>query len=451
MEKSSVINLPEIDDVNDEILKDEKIISDIITILISSAANVINNTILKKYISTQQVKENIERHAKKIEIDKGYVGDAHFGRNTLYISEYFFSKPVRNSIYQNSNLNEYPEMIKLLEIIGLTTAVSDTTEDMGYNIGTNETRDVFIKSLIANYFATSYDKSEKKEISFAERTFKSYAVSNALQVNMIYALSYIIGEDALAEALVSNKTEEVLSNKIDEITNKQGLGKEFIDNIRQLNIISKQLMGHDAQYTETQRFFQEKINPFIKELKNQSTKLQFFITTFLEQNNYDLKDYNFHHHPINVDFTFTKDDIEFIEYYLKRFEDHAEQSRKEKTNFTDFFYTETPEVKPRNNSWYEEDFSFINKIVTEMNIDTYFYNQSRQKLDNATMKCINLLTETIIPKAIKNKRLNQNKEEFENMLSFLTYKNSSIEKSKKGQRQIQKVKKKIDKQAKKRV
>lgn len=441
MEKSSLIELPESEEITDEILKDEKIINNLRTILIASATNVVNNTILRNYVTPKQIKENIEKHAKNIKINKGYVGDILLKRNTLLLSEIFFTKPVRDSINQNSNLNEYPELIKLLEIIGLTTALSDTHEDMGYNIGTNETRNVYIKSLIANYFATNYDKKEKKLVSFSGRTFHTYAVSNALQVNMIYAISHIVGEETLAKALVSPNTEEVLVNKIDEITKKKGLGNEFIDGLRSLDLASKELMGNEAQSIESEEFFDNRLAPLINALNNQSKKIQFFITTFLEENNYDIEDYNFHHHPIDVDFTFTKEDIEFIKHYVKRFSEHCEECRKNNTNFVDFFYTKVPEITPREDGWNESDFSFINKVATEISIDRYFYKSAKRNLDAKATNLINLLTESIIPRAIKSKNLSKTKEEFEEMLSYITYENSSIDRSKKGQRKIAKTKK----------
>ena len=85
MEKSSLIELPELEEITDEILKDEKIINDIRTILIASATNVVNNTILRNFITPKQIKENIEKHAKNIKINKGYVGDILLKRKIVKI------------------------------------------------------------------------------------------------------------------------------------------------------------------------------------------------------------------------------------------------------------------------------------------------------------------------------------------------------------------------------
>ena len=78
-----------------------------------------------------------------------------------------------------------------------------------------------------------------------------------------------------------------------------------------------------------------------------------------------------------------------------------------------------------------------------MNIDQYFYNTAVRNLDNIATKTMDFITETIIPLSLKNKKLNQTPEEFETMLSYLTFNNCNIEKSKKGQRKINKVKKKL--------
>ena len=50
---------------------------------------------------------------------------------------------------------------------------------------------------------------------------------------------------------------------------------------------------------------------------------------------------------------------------------------------------------------------------------------------------------------MKNKKINLNPQEFEEMLSLMTYQNSGITKSKKGTKKVEKVKKKIKRQNKK--
>ncbi|MBQ7105553.1 MAG: hypothetical protein IJN90_06830 [Bacilli bacterium] len=445
MKTSSMIILPEIDDVDEKVINSEKSISNIRTLLYEHAIKVVNNTILKKYLTSEEIKARIEKYAKNIKQQEGihYVGDPTFKKDTVLLSDHFFSSVVRNSTCQNSELNKYPEMIKLLEITGLTVACSNTVEDTPYNIGTQETRDLYLKTLIANYFATNYDKKEKRDIEFAGRTFKSYAVSNALQVNMIYVIASIVKDDILAMTLLSDTPEAFLSQAIDQTTNKKGTGEKLITYLKALNRSSKEMMFSESQMMVTQDFYDNKIYPFIEALKKQNKKMQIFCTTFLESNNFDIDDYNFHHMELATDVRFNKDDIEKIKYYINRFTNHCEQSKGQNTNFIDFFYTETPEVRKREDGWYEDDFSFVNKVVTEMNIDQYFYNTAVKNLDNIATKTMDFITETIIPLSLKNKKLNQTPEEFETMLSYLTFDNCNIEKSKKGQRKINKVKKKL--------
>jgi len=446
---NTIMHLPSTENIDPAIFEDEKTLNNIRNILINSANNVVNNTTLSKYITPQQIKENIEKHTKNIEATNTNAENPIYKRESIGLSYHFFTEPVRNSLSQNSDIDNYPDMIKLLEIVGLATAMSDTREDLGYYIGTCETRNIFLKLLIANYFATDYDKKEKKEINFGIRKFFSYGISNYLELNMIYALSYIIGEETLAKALISTKPEEILINKINEITNKKNLGKEFMDNLHEINIESRRLLREKTQYYRSQTFYQEKMNPLIKELAKQNKKMQIFITTFLERNNYDIKDYNFHHSPINVDFTFNEEDINFIEEYIARFEQHCDDYRKEPTNLIGFFYVTTPEVQPQANGWDESDFTFINKVMTEINIDNHFFNFIIcRHLDYSVADMANLFAEHLIPYTLKNKSLNISETQLEEMLSFLTYQNSQISNSKKGQRKLQKIKKKINQKQK---
>lgn len=447
MTKSSIINLPEMDDITEEMFNDETIINNIKTLLIEGASKVVDNTILRKYISKEEIKKNIEKNAQKISVKNGniYVGDSIYENDTLIISPIFFSKPIRSVNSQNSDINEYPELLKLLETIGLTTAFADSQDKDIYPFSQTSTKYEYIKELIANYFVTSYDKKEPRDVIFAERKFKAYGVSNCLQLNMISVIACIIGEEALAEVLTSQTPEKTLEEKINAVTGKNNLGKEFITQIKNLDKRSKQLMISEAILQQDYEFFNNKIKPLIDVLKQQSKKMQFFIATSLEQNNYDIDDYINHHGKIDgLDFKFTGEDIEFIEDLSKRFHGHCNEAEEGKISFTQYFYTEVPEVKPRDNTWYIDDFSFINKVVTEINVDVAIYNSCAFGLDNSVISLINLLSEKIIPQAMKNKKLNLEPQEFEDMLQLMTYENSEINTSKKGQKQVQKIKKKIN-------
>lgn len=448
MEKSSTISLPELDNYTEEDLKNSTTINNLRNLLIEKAINVVNNTVLKKYISKDEIKENIEKYARNIIGKEGidYIGDPIYSWNTLYLSPYFFSEPIKTAHYQNNELHKYQDLIKLLEIIGLTTAVSDTLEDTCFRLGTKNTKDVYIKSLIANYFATSYDKKDKKEINFAGIKFSSYGVSNSIQVNMIYTLASIIGEEALAEALVSLETEKVLKEKIDEKVNKKGTGELFINNLNRLNQASKTMMGAEGLLLSDIDFYQNKILPFIEMLKKENPKRQNFITSFLEEYNYDIEDFQFHHGTLkDLDINFSKDDIKRIKYYCERFDKHVEDCNKGGFSIVDYLYVETPQVRPRDGQYHAEDFTFVNKVMTVIFIDEAYYNQSQSELKNSISNLINQFTEVLIPRSIKNKKLNQTPEQFTEMLSYLPYETDAINKSKKGQRQIKKIKKQIDK------
>ena len=448
MEKSSTISLPELNNYTEEDLNNKTTITNLRNLLIEKATNVVNNTILKNYISKNEIKENIERYAKVIQGKEGidYIGDPAYSWNTLYLSPYFFSEPIKTAHFQNNELHKYPELIKLLEIIGLTTVVSDTLEDTCFRIGTKNTKDVFIKSLIANYFATSYDKKDKREVNFAGIKFSSYGVSNSIQVNMIYTLASIIGEESLAEALISQETEKILKEKIDEITNKKGTGETFISNLKNLNYKSKTMMGTEGLLASDIEFYQSKMLPFIEMLKKENPKRQNFITSFLEESNYDIEDFNFHHGTLkDLDLNFSKDDIKKIKYYCERFSKHVEDCNNGGYSIVDYLYTETPQVSPRDGQYHADDFTFVNKVMTVIFIDEAYYNQSQNELKNSISNLINQFTEVIIPRSIKNKNLSQTPEEFTEMLSYLPYETDKINTSKKGQRQIKKLKKQINK------
>ena len=445
---NTIMHLPSTENIDPAIFEDENTIHNIRNVLINSANNVINNTILAKYITPQQVKENIEKHAKNIKATNTNAENPLYRRGSIVLSHHFFTDSVRNSLFQNSDINNYPDMIKLLEIIGLATAMSDTIECWSYNIGTCENRSIFLKLLIANYFATSYDKKEKKEINFGDATISSYGISNYVEVNMIYALSYLIGQEALAEVLISKEPETTLINKINEATNQKDLGQTFINNIYDINHTTARLVQEEKIYSLSQKFLHEKIEPLIAELAKENKKMQFFITTFLEHNNYDIQDYNFHHQPINIDFTFTQEDIQFINKYIERFEKHWKQYRNTPSDLIRFFYIKTPEVHPQKNGWDEGDFTFINKVVTEINIDQHFQNYNCKSLDYEIINMINFFVESLIPQVLRNKKLSISTQDFEEMLSFLTCQNSYFKCSKKGERKIKKIKKKINKKQK---
>jgi len=451
MKKSSIMTLPDIEDVTEEVMNDESVKQNIRTLLINGAMNVVENTILKNYISKDTITQNINKYTKDIKASHyEYVGSPSYGWTTLHTSPILFSKPIRNAHLQNSNLTEYPELIKLLEIIGLTTAVAYSKDDQCFIIGTQDTKYEEIKSLIANYFATSTSNIKTREINFAGRTFNSKGVSNCLQVNMISVIAKILGEEELAKILISEYPEKDLAEKINEITKKKNLGEEIVQAIIKLNWKSKQLMGLEALADIDYKFYKEKLQPFIFALEKQGKRMQMFITSFLERNNYDIEDYIYHHGEVeSLDVRFSKEDIEYIQHLNKRFSEHWQQAKAENTNFPEYFYSETPEVKPRDNGWHEDDFTFVNKAVTEMNIDISSYNKALNNLDNATTTLINLFSEKLIPYAMKNKRINLNPKEFEEMLILMTYQNSDITKSKKGTRKVEKVKKKIERQNKK--
>lgn len=451
MKKSSIMTLPDIEDVTEEVMNDESVKQNIRTLLINGAMNVVENTILKNYISKDTITQNINKYTKDIKASHyEYVGSPSYGWTTLHTSPILFSKPIRNAHLQNSNLTEYPELIKLLEIIGLTTAVAYSKDDQCFIIGTQDTKHEEIKSLIANYFATSTSDTKTREINFAGRTFNSKGVSNCLQVNMISVIAKILGEEELAKILISEYPEKDLAEKINEITKKKNLGEEIVQAIIKLNWKSKQLMGLEALADMDYKFYREKMQPLIFALEKQGKRMQMFITAFLERNNYDIEDYIFHHGEVeNLDVRFTKEDIEYIQHLNQRFSEHWQQAKSKNTDFPDYFYSETPEVKPRDDGWHEDDFTFINKAITEMNIDITSYNKALNNLDNAATTLIDLFSEKLIPYAMKNKKINLNPQEFEEMLSLMTYQNSDITKSKKGTKKVEKVKKKIKRQNKK--
>ena len=451
MQKSSIMSLPDTSDITKEMLRDETTLNNIRTLLINGALNVVNNTILKDYITKEQILENIKKYTQKIEVDKyGYIGDPNYGWDCFYTSPVLFSKPIRDAHLQNSNLTEYPELLKIIEILGLTTATAFSLDDQCFVIGTQNRKSEHIKSLISNYFATSNQNTEKREINFAGRTFDSTGITNCLQLNMMSVVAKIIGEDELAKILISTYPEKDLAAKIDEITKKKGLGKDLVDSLIALNWRSKQLMTMEVIRDIDITFFKEKMEPLINALKKQNNKMQLFITTFLEQNNYDIEDYIFHHGETpGLDIRFTKEDIEFIESYNKRFSEHCEQSRNCNINFRSYFYTETPKIESRGSLWYEDDFTFVNKVITEMNVNFEAYEETLMKLDNTTTHIIDLFSEKIIPHAMKNKKLSLSPTEFEEMLGLLTFRNSNIAVSNKGTKKVQKVKKKIDKLDKK--
>ena len=120
MKKSSIMTLPDIEDVTEEVMNDESVKQNIRTLLINGAMNVVENTILKNYISKDTITQNINKYTKDIKASHyEYVGSPSYGWTTLHTSPILFSKPIRNAHLQNSNLTEYPELIKLLENINL--------------------------------------------------------------------------------------------------------------------------------------------------------------------------------------------------------------------------------------------------------------------------------------------------------------------------------------------
>ena len=102
----------------------------------------------------------------------------------------------------------------------------------------------------------------------------------------------------------------------------------------------------------------------------------------------------------------------------------------------------------RDGGFYMEDLTFINRLVTEININKSTWEEKLEKVDDATTRMINLLLEKIIPYAIKNKKINLSPAQLEDILSLVTYEKLDLKSSQKSQNEIKKVKRRIDKSKK---
>lgn len=448
---TSMIKLPIADE---NLYKDEIVKNNIKTLLINEALKTINNTILKDYITKDEVIKNINTYAEKIEVKKGFdfLEDPIYSYNTLFLEPYFFTQTMKNINNINSDLFEYPDLLKISEVIGLTTAFANSDENMCFIIGTSSTKDEYIKGLIANYFATSYKNNDIKEVNYAGKKFATYGTIKCLQLNMISIIALIIGEDSLAEVLVSRQPEQTLAQKIDIITKRKGFGYKFIKQMHSLEKNIKSLEFFLPTIEKDNNFYEEKIKPLIDVLQKYDDHTQLFISSYLENNNYDInqwitilptkaKEFNFH---------FNENDIEYIKTLEKSYKEHEKESMKIGKGhlFFSCLATEVPKISSRDGYFYMEDLTFLNKVVTEFNINKVILKEKIKKVDEAVISIIDLLSEKIIPYAIRNSRIALNQKQLEEITLMMTYDNSEITMSKKGQRQMQKVKKKIDKNKK---
>jgi len=465
IEESTTLEIPKDEEIQIEKKYDEKTQRIIREVLIESATRIVENSILKKYITKEQIRKNIEAHTKTISNHEYFTSEAGIPRfkdsSTIFLHDYFFSTPVLNYKNLNSELYKYPEMLKILEITGLTIAI----HQLDYEKMNPPERKPIFKYLLANYFVSEYEQTEIKEIILNGKKFKSNSSINSLTINYIKVLSYIIGEDKLIEAMLSKKPKHILISELEKKGTPHDIASELIYNIQAFPYHCNNLIR------------EEKRNDFDKTLYNKIYPLYDFINRSIFHNDLDRKKLAEYIKKIDYDrnilfkdkdnedmqpvpwfinllkscqsLNLTKEEKEYIErcefsFYVMWNNFVSGDLSKEKYLV---YYKNEPIPKQiyLNELQY---FHWLNKTLTIMKLDEKHLNEAINRVNEKNSNITNALINIIIY-ASKNNKLNLTTEQFEDILSLITFDNFDLELTKKQEKGLQKTKNKIKRQEKK--
>ena len=178
MKKSSIMTLPDIEDVTEEVMNDESVKQNIRTLLINGAMNVVENTILKNYISKDTITQNINKYTKdiikkkkKMSLNKNiltknyYIAISYYPDNTedLFKKEELIDMAF-SELYTNAQ-----SILRTLSVCGVTGKVLDSTElaDLLYVAYNRDSSEIYgvDKAIKAGYdalYTTAPDVIEKK-------------------------------------------------------------------------------------------------------------------------------------------------------------------------------------------------------------------------------------------------------------------------------------------------
>lgn len=427
-------NLKDLKHYNSNEKNDKKIQDNIRELLIKSANMIINNTILKKYIDNGQIKDTILFHTQTIKEDyklkNSFLLDSN-NKTIIYLPSYFFSEPILHAMEQNSTITNYPELIKEIEMTSLKLITRYSNEE---NL-----------PLIA-YFISQAKQKETKDAIIYDANFKTCGTINPPFENIIKVISYIIGEDFIAEAIQQND-ESIIWNAITIKTHSYLITLELMNAIKSLKKIVQMTNEQQQKVTFSRKLYEEKISPLktaINNINDEPNKTR--TIKRIEKYNFDMEDFFFHH--LNFfklpNIKFTKKEINHIEKLRVMFNNK-------------FLYDDKslhPYIKKKltqKNQDYDlslQDYNWIDKIEVAMSIDEDIFKQLR----NIFIECFSQLTNKlikVISLAINNKTLTLKPNEFEDMLNLMTYQTSDKKTKTRTKIQIKKLQNKINKTNKK--
>ena len=359
-----------------------------------------------------------------------YVGDTALENGILKIPNYFFTREITKTEDLINLITEYPDMKTLLTTYAIYI--------IGHRNNDNE-EERMVKNIIATYFAVEKNNNGLKALEYSQMTFKSYATSNALLENIIREISLIFGKDTLYETLKYDN--EVLIKKIDDLTNKKGLGKKFIDKFIELHKLSISQRKRYIYLNLTEYIAEEKLLPFYEKIEHYDTNTQNAILQLVKIKDYDLSIVNLFDDKINIS------DIEeinpFEKIIIKRCIDIFD---KEWKNFS-YLITGYPQTFPigrdtsRNRIYDGLNFSFLNKFFSSHKEQIKEHNYICKEIQKIWKELQELIILEILPRYIKNnKEANINLNEILELSKYQTEETTyNIEKESKGRRLIRKI------------
>ena len=405
----------------------------------TTASKIIFKKVLKQlltgsvweYFSVSDMDYKLSKlHEIKLSDELVYIGDTVFENGILKLQTPFFSREINKTEDLINLITKYPDLETLLTTYGIYI--------LGHKSNDTE-EDKLVKNIIATYFATEVNNNGLNTIEYSQMTFKSYATSNGLLENIIREISLIFGKDTLYETLKYDN--EVLIKKIDNLTNKKGLGKKFIDKFIKLYKLSISQRKRYITLKVTEDIVKEKLLPLYEKIEHYDINTQNAILQLVKIKDYDLNVVNLFDDKINIS------DIKEITPLEKIvIEKHINIFDKNWENF-EYLITAYPQTFPigRDSNGYRKydglNFSFLNKIFSSDEEQIIEHNYICEEIQKTYKELQELIILEILPRYIKNNKdtnININKilELGKYQTEDFTY---NIEKESKGKRLIRKI------------
>jgi len=417
-----MLSLPYFKESTNKLINDEKTLNSICELLIKHAANVIERTSLKKYITEEQIRQNIKSSINCITPFKPNEFDQFqpiYNIDSIAINQQLFTILQKINDCQNDILNEYPDLIKILEITGLTLVFNGKYQlpfktDLAKIIANYNTEQNYV---LAIYFSNKENQIED------------------IPLNYIKIISYIIGEEELINAIINTDTypHSISNNLVTKMFRATELYDECMvvtDKIFSLFSDIEQINYYTRKNNITKFLYNYKLKPLKSILEKFGDKKQAFIANSIKVNNYNLdnipnikKELLKHGLFLHLD----EDEIKYIKesetFFLEKAKDHVNR------------FENSAYLKTGYKNW-------VLRTTCKSVIDMKEYDQKQLKINNKIEE-INEKFITIFASLLKYNKLNLTPIEFENILNLMTLKPSDKKAEIKLNKTIKKIKRKI--------